>query len=127
MPLWYVKTCVGIDILSGCVLFLLSVFSCLAGYAQAYYDKLLEVLDHDDYHRIMSLLHDFDGNVNTVTDLYHEVEHILGGKHPELLTEFLSFLTPIQAQNLGKLVPHFMLSNMSLFLRKVMVTTIVWY
>lgn len=52
-------------------------------------------------------------------DLYKNVTDILSPKYPDLTDEFLSFLTSSQAKAVGKLVPHIMINNMSLFLRKL--------
>lgn len=87
-------------------------------YAQAYYDKLREHLDVDDYHKIMEIFnsHEYpETNVN----LFKKIEPILHPKYPELLNEFLEFLTPAEAKTVGKLAQHVIMNNMSTFLRKL--------
>lgn len=93
-----------------------------ADYAQAYYDKVQERLECEspvEYQRFMEALGEHDETNSTVSDLYEKVTSVLSPKHSDLCEEFLTFLTAEQAQSIGKLVPHFMLSNMSLFLRKL--------
>ncbi|XP_018333346.1 uncharacterized protein LOC108742578 [Agrilus planipennis] len=88
-------------------------------YAYAYFDKVRKTLNHDEYHQFMKILNDFDEKYDKVSDLYQNIEHLLHPKYQDLLDEFLTFLTPTQASEIGKLIPHLMLSNMSLFLCKL--------
>lgn len=88
-------------------------------YTQAYYDKVREQLDVDDYHKFMEILNNHDENNDSTVDLYKKIEAIFNSKHPDLRDEFLMFLTPLEAQSVGKLIPYFILRNMSLFLRKL--------
>lgn len=89
------------------------------GYVQAFYDKLQERLDIHEYHRLIEILNNFEENHDSVVDLYKSVNDILSPKYADLTDEFLSFLTSSQAKAVGKLVPHIMINNMSLFLRKL--------
>lgn len=87
-------------------------------YAQAYYDKLREHLDVDDYHKIMEIFngHEYtDSNV----ELYKKIEAVLHPKYSELLNEFLEFLSPAEAKAVGKLTQFYLMRNMSTFLRKL--------
>ncbi|GJQ82884.1 hypothetical protein Trydic_g19327, partial [Trypoxylus dichotomus] len=88
-------------------------------YVQAFYDKLQERLDIHEYHRLIEILNNFEENRDSVVDLYKNVNDILSPKYADLTDEFLSFLTSSQAKAIGKLVPHIMINNMSLFLRKL--------
>lgn len=88
-------------------------------YAQAYFDKVKERLSADEYKEFMKVLNSFEENTCSVTELYKQIECIIGSKHADLMEEFLTFLTPSQAREIGKLIPYYMLSNMSLFLRKL--------
>ncbi|KAI4468523.1 yy1 associated protein-related [Holotrichia oblita] len=88
-------------------------------YVQAFYDKLQERLDIHEYHRLIEILNNFEENRDSVVDLYKSVNDILSPKYSDLTDEFLSFLTSSQAKAVGKLVPHIMINNMSLFLRKL--------
>lgn len=90
-------------------------------YAAAYFSKVQERLENEfpcDYQKFLSLLNDYDEST-PISDLYMKVESVLNPKHKDLSEEFLTFLTPEQARQIGKLVPHFLMSNMSLFLRKL--------
>lgn len=88
-------------------------------YAQAYYDKVREQLEVDDYHKFMEALNSHDEKKDSTVDLYRKMEAIFSSKHQDLQEEFLTFLTPLEAKSVGKLIPHFLLRNMSLFLRKL--------
>lgn len=88
-------------------------------YVQAFYDKVQERLELHEYHRFMEILNVFDEKTGKATDLFLQVNKIFSPKYPELADEFLTFLTPVQAKSVGKLKPHFMLKNMSLFLQKL--------
>lgn len=93
-----------------------------ANYAQAYHDKVQERLEPDSpcvYQQFLEALKDHDETTNTVKELYEKIESILHPKHPDLFEEFLTFLTPEQAKQIGKQLPHFALSNMSMFLKKL--------
>lgn len=89
-------------------------------FAQAYFDKVHERLEIENpcsYQKFMEVLSEYDPS-KSIGDLWEKVEAILL-PHPDLSEEFLTFLTPEQAKRVGKLVPHFLVANMSLFLRKL--------
>lgn len=89
-------------------------------FAQAYFDKVHERLETENpctYQKFMEVLSDYDPT-KPITELWENIETILSN-HPDLCEEFLTFLTPEQAKLIGKLVPHFLMANMSLFLRKL--------
>lgn len=88
-------------------------------FVQAFYDKVRDQLDLPDYHKFIEILNDFDEEKHTAQELYKNVVAILENKYPDIAEEFLAFLTTAQAKSLGKLVPHFMLGNMSFFLRRL--------
>lgn len=89
------------------------------GFVAAFYDKVQERLDVHDCHKFLEICHEFEVKTNSVEELYKSVEAILSPKYPDLIEEFLTFLTPSQAKNVGRFMPHFMLTKMSLFLRKL--------
>lgn len=76
-------------------------------------------MDIHEYHKLIEILNNFEENHDSVVDLYKNVNDILNPKYTDLTDEFLSFLTSAQAKAVGKLVPHIMISNMALFLRKL--------
>uniref|UniRef100_A0A1Y1MDI7 Myb-like domain-containing protein n=1 Tax=Photinus pyralis TaxID=7054 RepID=A0A1Y1MDI7_PHOPY len=88
-------------------------------YAQAYFDKVKERLSPEDYKEFMEVLNNFEENTCSVTELYKQIESVMGSEHSDLKEEFLTFLMPSQAKEIGKLIPYYTLSNMSLFLRKL--------
>lgn len=67
----------------------------------------------------MTALSEHDETKNSVSNLYEKVVEAFSPKHNDLCEEFLMFLTPEQAQQIGKLVPYYMYTNMSIFLRKL--------
>lgn len=90
-------------------------------FAQAYFDKVHERLESEspyNYQKFMETLSEYDSS-KPISELYGKIEAILTPNHPDLCEEFLMFLTPKQAKQIDKLVPHFLMSNMSLFLRKL--------
>ncbi|XP_017777244.1 PREDICTED: uncharacterized protein LOC108563156 [Nicrophorus vespilloides] len=88
-------------------------------FVQAFYDKVRERLDLHEYHRFMEVLNNFDEMYDSVTDLYNKIENIISDKHPDILDEFLTFFTSLQAKSIGKLIPHLVMNNMALFLHKL--------
>lgn len=76
-------------------------------------------MDVDDYHRVMEILNDHEDSGDTPADLYKKLEKVLHPNHPDLVDEFLTFLTPSQAAEVGKLMPYFVMTRMSMFLRKL--------
>lgn len=67
----------------------------------------------------MEILNGHDETTDATTDLYKKLEQVFLPKHPDLAEEFLTFLTPLEARSIGKYVPYCIMSNMSLFLRKL--------
>lgn len=88
-------------------------------FIQAFYDKVQDTLSMEDFHKFMAALNDFDEHQTSPKVLYNQVSEIMGNKHPDIMDEFLLFFDSLQAKTLGKLVPFLIMSNMSLFLRKL--------
>lgn len=53
-----------------------------------------------------------------VTDLYRRVENLLK-PHTDLIDEFLTFLLPYQALEVGRFIDHFLLTKMKEFCAKL--------
>ncbi|KAF5275263.1 hypothetical protein FQA39_LY06923 [Lamprigera yunnana] len=87
-------------------------------YAQAYFDKVRDHLQPEKYECFMDVLNNFEGSTR-ISELYNKIEEVMGEDHKDLMEEFLTFLTPTQARDIGKLIPYYMISNMSLFLQKL--------
>ncbi|VEN34224.1 unnamed protein product [Callosobruchus maculatus] len=85
-------------------------------FALAYYDKMRETLEMDDYHKIMQILNEHEADA---VDLYHKVIKILRPKYEELAEEFLLFLREKEAAAVNELVPWIRMNNRSKFLRKL--------
>lgn len=86
-------------------------------FAVAYYDKLRETLEFEDYHKIMRILNDF--GAGDVIDLYNDVQAILVPKYQELAEDFLFFLRQKEAATVGKLIPWLQMQTRVKFLRKL--------
>ncbi|XP_060537250.1 uncharacterized protein LOC132708723 isoform X2 [Cylas formicarius] len=86
-------------------------------FAIAYYDKLRETLDLEDYHKILQILNEFKNG--DAVDLYRKVEPILQPKYMELAEEFLLFLKEKEAALVGQLIPWFTVTTRVKFLRKL--------
>ncbi|KAJ8945210.1 hypothetical protein NQ314_009279 [Rhamnusium bicolor] len=86
-------------------------------FALAYYDKMRETLEMEDYHKIMQILNDHEEG--DAVDLYKKVEKVLSPKYQELADEFLLFLREKEAAAVGQLVPWIRMNNRSKFLRKL--------
>nr|CAH7758945.1 unnamed protein product [Callosobruchus chinensis] len=85
-------------------------------FALAYYDKMRETLEMEDYHKIMQILNEHEADA---VDLYHKVIKILRPKYEELAEEFLLFLREKEAAAVNELVPWIRMNNRSKFLRKL--------
>ncbi|CAH1983021.1 unnamed protein product [Acanthoscelides obtectus] len=85
-------------------------------FALAYYDKMREALELDDYHKIMQILNEHEADA---VDLYYKVIKILRPKYDELAEEFLLFLREKEAAAVNELVPWIRMQNRSKFLRKL--------
>lgn len=86
-------------------------------FAIAYYDKLRESLDLEDYNKIMQMLNDFESG--DAVDLYRDVQAILRPKYYELAEDFLFFLKEKEASAVGQLMPWLELQARVKFLRKL--------
>lgn len=86
-------------------------------FALAYYDKMRETLELEDYHKIMQILNDHEEG--DAIDLYKKIEKVLIPKYQELADEFLLFLREKEAAAVGQLVSWITVNNRSKFLRKL--------
>lgn len=86
-------------------------------FALAYYDKMRETLELDDYHKVMQILNDYEEG--DAVGLYKKVEKVLRPKYVELADEFLLFLREKEAAGVLQLIPWIRMNNRSKFLRKL--------
>lgn len=91
------------------------MFICI-DFALAYYDKMREVLQLDDYHKMMQVLNEHEGDA---VELYRKIEPILKDNYQQLCDEFLLFLREKEAAAIGKLIPWIHMTVRSKFLRKL--------
>lgn len=95
----------------------ISKIDLISVFAIAYYDKLRESLDLEDYNKIMQVLNDFESG--DAVDLYRDVQAILRPKYYELAEDFLFFLKEKEASAVGQLMPWLELQARVKFLRKL--------
>lgn len=88
----------------------------MVDFALAYYDKMREVLKMDDYHKMMQILNEHEGDA---IELYRKIEPILKPNYEQLYDEFLLFLREKEAAAIGKLIPWLHMNVRSKFLRKL--------
>ncbi|KAG5897288.1 hypothetical protein JTB14_011454 [Gonioctena quinquepunctata] len=86
-------------------------------FALAYYDKMRDTLELEDYHKIMQILNDYEEG--DAVELYKKVEVVLRPKYIELADEFLLFLREKEAAAVDRLIPWIRMNNRSKFLRKL--------
>lgn len=86
-------------------------------FALAYYDKMRETLELDDYHKVMQILNDY--KEGDAVELYRKIEKILLPKYVELADEFLLFLREKEAAAVNQLIPWIRMNNRSKFLKKL--------
>ncbi|CAH1164288.1 unnamed protein product [Phaedon cochleariae] len=86
-------------------------------FALAYYDKMREKLEIEDYRKIIVILNDHDKG--DAVDLYKKIEVILRPKYVELADEFLLFLRAKEAAAVDRLVPWIRMNNRAKFLKKL--------
>lgn len=75
----------------------------------------------EDYDKIINILGHYDEKKGNFLKMYNSVEAILSTKYKELSDEFLLFLTDIQAQQVGKLMPYFIMKDLNRFMKKLLV------
>lgn len=68
------------------------------------------------------VLKSFDPSKETPVDLYKKIEEIFGTEHKDLLEEFLLFLKPGQAVEVGRFMDHFMLVQITGFIKLLQVS-----
>lgn len=86
-------------------------------FALAYYDKMRETLELDDYHKVMQILNDYEEGDGV--GLYKKIEKILRPKYIELADEFLLFLREKESAAVSQLIPWIRMNNKSKFLKKL--------
>ncbi|CAG5029871.1 unnamed protein product [Parnassius apollo] len=72
--------------------------------------------------QFQELLKTFDPSKETPVDLYKKVEQLFGDENPDIVEEFLLFLKPGQAAELGRFMDHFMLTQITNFIQMLQTT-----
>lgn len=66
--------------------------------------------------QFQDILKTFDSTKETPTDLYRKLQVLFGEENSDLMEEFLLFLTPGQAAEVGRFMDHFIVNKMVKFL-----------
>ncbi|KAI5642936.1 hypothetical protein NE865_04975 [Phthorimaea operculella] len=66
--------------------------------------------------QFQNILKSFDPNKETPVDLYRNIEQLFGEEHKDLVEEFLLFLEPGQAAEVGRFMDYFMMVQMTSFI-----------
>ncbi|XP_063919248.1 uncharacterized protein LOC135134483 isoform X2 [Zophobas morio] len=88
-------------------------------FADAFFDKLRETLTVADFDKMVRILGHYDESRGEFLQLFKNVQSILFPKYVELAEEFYLFLTKIQAQKIGQLMPYFLIKDMDRFIKKL--------
>lgn len=72
--------------------------------------------------QFQNILKTFDPAKETPVDLYKKIEEIFGEEHKDIVEEFLLFLKPGQAAEVGRFMDHFMLVQMTGFIELLQTT-----
>lgn len=74
--------------------------------------------------QFQSILKSFDPSKETPVDLYRKIEELFGEQHKDIVEEFLLFLKPGQAAEVGRFMDHFMLVQITGFIEALQVIII---
>ncbi|CAK1553028.1 unnamed protein product [Leptosia nina] len=69
-----------------------------------------------------TILKSYDPGKETPIDLYRKIEELFGEEHKDIVEEFLLFLKPGQAAELGKFMDYFMMTQMTSFIEVLQTT-----
>ncbi|KAM3956688.1 uncharacterized protein ACR2FA_009339 [Aphomia sociella] len=72
--------------------------------------------------KFQNILKTFDPSKETPVQLYRRIEELFGENHKDLLEEFLLFLRPGQAAEIGRFMDHFTLAQMTGFIELLQIT-----
>lgn len=73
------------------------------------------------------ILQKFDPTKETPIDLYKKIEQLFGEEHKYFADEFLMFLTPGQAVEMGRFMDYFTMVQLSSFIQMLQVACLVIY
>ncbi|XP_013162595.1 PREDICTED: uncharacterized protein LOC106114065 [Papilio xuthus] len=76
----------------------------------------------NNFQKFQELLKQFDPRKETPVDLYRQVEQLFGDEHKDVVEEFLLFLKPGQAAEVGRFMDHFMIVQMTNFINELRIT-----
>ncbi len=100
----------------------------IKAYAQAYFCKVTQVLKQDNpvaYNEFLTALKDFESQLDSIPlkNLYAKVEEILK-PYPDLLDEFVNFLSPEDAALCGRQFEFYLYCSMREFFSKLKVVNL---
>ena len=94
-----------------------------AAYALGYFAKVRNQLEQENpnaFKDFVNTLGHFKSSTNSITELYKKMESILGS-YPDLMDEFVLFLSPEVAAQCGLQFQHFLYVRMRDFFTKLKV------
>lgn len=106
---------------------MLILFSALV---RSYYTKIQSkftshsTLPTNKFVQFREILKTFDPTKETPIDLYKKIEQLFGHDHKDIVEEFMLFLKPGQAAEVGRFMDHFMLGQMTGFIALLHVSII---
>ncbi|XP_026495466.1 uncharacterized protein LOC113400197 [Vanessa tameamea] len=69
-----------------------------------------------------NILKSFDPSMETPIDLFKKIEQLFGEEHKDIVEEFLLFLKPGQASQVGRFMDHFMMTQITRFIALLQTT-----
>lgn len=73
-----------------------------------------------------NLLKNFNPKVETPADLYRKIEELFGKEHKDIVEDFLLFLKPGQAVEVGRFTDRFQLVQITGFINMLHVSITYW-
>ncbi|CAG9563825.1 unnamed protein product [Danaus chrysippus] len=95
---------------------------------RSYYTKVQSrftshpALPSNKFVQFRDILKSFDPMLETPVDLYRKIEKHFGNEHADIVEEFLLFLKPGQAAQVGRFMDHLMLTKMTGFIQLLQTT-----
>lgn len=74
--------------------------------------------------QFQNTLKTFDPNKETPVDLFRKIEQLFGEEHKDIVEDFLLFLKPGQAAEVGRFMDRFMLVRITAFIESLQVSII---
>lgn len=103
-------------------------FLFVSALVRSYYTKVQsrfssnQTVPTNKFVQFQSILKSFDPSKETPVDLYKKIEQLFGVEHKDFVEDFLLFLKPAQAVQVGRLSDHTMLTRITYFIELLQVS-----